>query len=147
MPSIRPLLMWGVAALSLSGSGCALLSDGASVTAYRVKESVADCRESARNRKWAEQAWANVGRANPDARFSAGYADGFEAGFTNYLYRGGNGDPPPLPPRQYRGVKYQTPQGYRAIEDWFEGYRHGTGTARESGKRRGVILRPGRHSS
>jgi hypothetical protein len=138
MPSIRPLLAVGLAALSLSGGGCALISDSVSVTTYRAKEAVADCRESKRNSEWARQAWANVRGQNPQACYSKDYAAGFEDGFANYLYRGGNGEPPPLPPRHYRSVGYQTPQGYRAIEDWFAGYRHGAGVAKESGYRQWV---------
>src|SRR5207253_39443 len=43
--------------------------------------------------------------------------------------------PPPLPPACYRAVRYQTPEGYRAIEDWFGGFRHGVAAAREGGYR------------
>jgi hypothetical protein len=40
-----------------------------------------------------------------------------------------------LPPRHYRALKYQSPKGYQAIEDWFDGYRFGVGVAWDSGCR------------
>jgi hypothetical protein len=132
---MRHVIAVGAAVLSLGGSGCALVHDTVSLTAYTVKESVQDCRETKRNQKWAEQAWKNVRRCNPDAVYTEDYEAGFEDGFAHYLFRGGNGEPPPLPPRHYRKLAYQTPEGYRAIEDWFEGYRYGAIVARESGYR------------
>jgi hypothetical protein len=135
VPLLRPIIVLGLAALSLSGGGCVLVHDAASLTTYKVKESVGDCFEQSRNRKWAGQAWQNVRAACPQAAYSKDYEAGFEDGFAHYLFRGGNGEPPPLPPRHYRKITYQTPQGYRAIEDWFAGYRHGAAVARESGYR------------
>ena len=145
MPSLRHLMALGVAALSLLGGGCAIVQDGACLTAYRMKEAVGDCAESARNHKWAEQAWKNVLRACPQVCYSDDYAVGFRDGFSEYLYRGGNGEPPPLPPKHYRSVAYQTPAGYKAIEDWFAGYRHGTTAAREGGFRQYVTGPTGMH--
>jgi hypothetical protein len=138
MPSLRQLLAMGVAALSLLGGGCTLLKDGACLTSYRIKEAVDDCAESVRNRKWAEQAWKNVRRSCPQVCYSDDYAEGFRDGFSEYLYRGGNGEPPPLPPKHYRCVSYQTPEGYKSIEEWFAGYRHGATAAREGGYRQYV---------
>jgi hypothetical protein len=138
MPSLRQLMAMGVAALSLSGGGCALLADGTCVACYRLREAVGDCAETHRNYKWAEQAWANVRRCYPQVNYSEDYAAGFRDGFSEYLYRGGNGEPPPLPPKHYRHVSYQTPGGYKSIEDWFAGYRHGATAAREGGYRQYV---------
>jgi hypothetical protein len=135
---LRSSTVLGVVALSLSLSGCALFQDAVCLTTYRVHECVADCCESSRNRKWAKLAWRNVQCANPEAAYSKDYEAGFEDGFAHFLYRGGNGEPPPLPPRHYRKITYQTPQGYRAIENWFEGYRHGAAVARGSGYRQFV---------
>jgi hypothetical protein len=136
--SFRSCTVLGVATLSLSLSGCALFHDAVCLTAYKMHECVADCCESSRNRKLAKLAWRTVRCANPDAAYSKDYEAGFEDGFAHYLYRGGNGEPPPLPPKHYRKIAYQTPQGYRAIEDWFEGYRHGASVARDSGYRQFV---------
>ena len=138
MPSIRRLLLVGLTGLSLGGSGCALFTDGICVTSYWTKETISEFRERVRDRDWAKEAWAEVRRTNPNACYSDDYAAGFEDGFASYVYRGGNCEPPPLPPKHYRKVSYQTPQGYRAIEDWFEGYRQGAGFAKDRGYRQWV---------
>src|SRR5207237_1248141 len=62
-------------------------------------------------------------------------AVGFKEGFAEFLYQGGDGEPPPLPPQKYRSIRYQTPEGYQAVEAWFAGYRHGAAEARKSGQR------------
>jgi hypothetical protein len=134
MPSMRLFLALGLAGLSLASSGCALV-DGVRVTTNRTKETVEDCFEWKRDLKWAEEAWLQNTRCDPDLRRSRDYGEGFREGYATYLYRDGNGEPPPLPPRHYRALKYQTPQGYKAIEDWFNGYRSGSSFARESGAR------------
>src|SRR5205807_2557372 len=69
---------------------------------------------------------------------SEDYAQGFKDGYAEYLYRGGDGEPPLLPPKRYRHVRYQTPQGYMAAEDWFAGYRHGAAVAHHTGARRWI---------
>jgi hypothetical protein len=133
----RTSSLWLVALLAL-GPGCTLVHDAASLTAFKVRESIEDRREAARNRSWAEQAWEEVRAGSPDAVYSEDFGRGFQDGFAHYLFRGGNGEPPPLPPGHYRQLRYQTPQGYRAIEDWFAGFRHGADAARRSGYRRWV---------
>jgi hypothetical protein len=138
VPLLRHVIAVGMAALCLCGGGCTLVRDATSLTAFKVKESMEDCYENVRNRKWAEQAWNNVLCSNPEAVYSSDHKAGFQDGFANYLFRGGNGEPPPLPPRHYRTIAYQTSKGYRSIEDWFEGYRHGSTVAREGGYRQWV---------
>jgi hypothetical protein len=72
--------------------------------------------------------------------YSRDYARGFLKGFEDYVYAGGNGLPPPVPPPRYWGIYYQTPEGHQAIEDWFAGFRHGTEAARDSGYREQVLV-------
>ena len=129
--------LWLVSLLVL-GPGCTLCHDAASLAVFKVRESMEDFSESVRNRKWAEGAWEDLQGANPDVAFSEDYAQGFKDGFAHYLFRGGNGEPPPLPPRHYRKLSYQTPQGYQAIEDWFAGFRHGASMARQNGYRQWI---------
>jgi hypothetical protein len=71
---------------------------------------------------------------------SKDYAEGFKDGFIDYLQFGGSGQPPYAPPKRYWGPNYRTPEGYRAIEDWFAGFRHGVTAAKESGYRPWVTL-------
>jgi hypothetical protein len=73
--------------------------------------------------------------------FSVDEQCGFEDGFVDFLEAGGTGNAPPLPPRRYWKAKYQTPDGRRAVEDWFRGYEHGAIAAQASGYR-GLVTVP-----
>jgi hypothetical protein len=121
-------------ALSLCSPGCALICDGVQTVCTSVGDAVDDTLECIRNRKWADAAWAEVCAGEPHD-YSDDYAAGFRDGFTTYLFRGGDGEPPPVAPAKYRKFRYQTPHGYKAIEDWFAGYRHGATVARASNYR------------
>jgi len=91
--------------------------------------------EIRRNHKLAGEAWEGIAKAEPELTHSADYADGFKAGYADYLYAGGTGEPPPQPPRTYWRIHYETPEGHQAIEDWFAGFRHGASMAQQSGHR------------
>jgi hypothetical protein len=65
------------------------------------------------------------------------YARGFRAGYAEYLFSGTTA-PPPLAPAAYRTFGCQTPEGYRAMEEWFAGYNHGVAVAVASGYRRWI---------
>jgi hypothetical protein len=120
--------------LGLFSSGCSVVENGVRVVGTRMLDSVDDVREQHRNRKYAAAAWKQIAGADPD-KYSADHARGFVEGFADYLFSG-KGDPPVVPPARYRGFRYQTPQGYQAIEDWFAGYRQGVAAAIDSGYRR-----------
>jgi hypothetical protein len=93
-----------------------------------------------RDERLAEEAWAQFQGALPDACYSEDFGDGFKAGFADYLYAGGNGEPPPVPPRQYWKAQYETPQGQQMMQDWLRGFRHGAAVARDSGYRETVTV-------
>jgi hypothetical protein len=118
--------------------GCGLIDTGANLVLFEAKDCLDEHAERVRNRHWAEAAWDKARNAAPGGCFSADYGQGFKDGFTDYLFEGGSGEPPALPPQNYRTIAYQTPAGYRAIEDWFAGYRHGTAIARTDGYRQWV---------
>lgn len=123
--------------LSVLSSGCSLLEDATRNTFYSLRKPIEEHRENVRNRRWAESAWSQVCSANP-GRFSGDYARGFQEGYAEYLFRGGDGEPPLVPPLRYRHIKYQTQAGFAAIQDWFDGFRHGALVARESGARQWI---------
>jgi hypothetical protein len=126
--------------LSLLSSGCALLGDGAHLLAYRTCQSLDDCLERYRDRRWAEEAWQNARASSPECQgASADYARGFKAGFAEYLYEGGTGEPPLVAPKHYQALRYQSPIGFLAVQDWFAGYRHGAAEARQRGVRQWLI--------
>jgi len=136
--------------LTLSILGVCLLGQGcgpiALATRSLVIEPIHYCLtthnilEMHRNYKLAEESWETITNAAPGHVYSSDYADGFKEGFADYLYAGGTGEPPPLPPRHYWRSKYETPQGHQAIEDWFDGYRHGVAMAQQSGYRQWVTI-------
>ncbi len=72
--------------------------------------------------------------------FSVDEELGFEDGFVDHVMYGGTINSAPLPPRRYWGIKYQNPQGFRAMEDWFRGYQHGAAVAEAGGYREFVTI-------
>jgi hypothetical protein len=139
MRVMRPRHALWMIALSLLSPGCALVGASVETVAYKTKETFLEHEERSRDWKWAEAAWRDVCSANPQTPCSRSFAEGFKCGYAEYLYAGEPGTPPALPPRQYRGVAFQTPAGYRAIEDWFAGFRYGVVVARSEGYRDLII--------
>jgi hypothetical protein len=86
----------------------------------------------------AAEAWNDYRDAHSDIPYSTDFADGFRDGFADYLYAGGNGEPPLLPPPCYRSIHYQTAQGFQAKEDWFAGFRQGAAIAQAGGYRQWI---------
>ena len=96
--------------------------------------------EHCHDEKLAQQAWREVVQACPDRAYSEDYACGFRAGFVDYLYAGGNGQPPAVPPKHYRRYQGMSPEGCHALLDWYAGFRHGAAEARQSGLRRLMVV-------
>jgi len=96
--------------------------------------------ERARNHRLAVAAWKSVVEKCSDHVYSRDYAQGFEEGYADYLFAGGIGAPPPLPPRRYWRASYQTPEGRQATTDWFAGFHHGAQEAQQSGYRQLIIV-------
>jgi hypothetical protein len=93
-----------------------------------------------RNRCRADEAWEQVRRGFGEESWTKDYAAGFKDGYADYLTNGGNGEPPATPPFCYRLRPYQTPDGLRAIEDWYAGFRHGSALGRASGFRETLVI-------
>ena len=136
MKSARALWLLG---LSIACSGCALVEDAGRNFCVAVSTPAEVHREKARNEKWAEASWQMTCMKDGPGTHSVDFARGFKDGFAEYLFRGGDCEPPIVAPLHYRHARYQTPQGYQAIQDWFEGYRLGATTARDSGARRWIV--------
>ncbi len=92
-----------------------------------------------RNHSLAKRVWHDIVAGSPPHSFSDHYARGFIIGFADYLYRGGSGEPPLVPPRDYWHAGYQTVQGKQAIQQWFEGFRHGGQECEARGYRELVV--------
>ena len=121
-------------------TGCQLAKNVVRNLTNETKLATEECDEHCRYYKLAQTHWDLVGKADPHYPGSMDYADGFKEGFTDYLEFGGSGQPPYLPPRRYWGASFRTPEGSRAIEEWFAGFRHGVRVAQETGYRQWVTM-------
>ncbi len=137
---MRNKLIFCVLALCMPASGCATIALGTQNLLFEVETTRDDCLERARNRQLAHAGWEEFNKANAGQEYSSDYGDGFMDGFADFLEAGGTGKPPALPPARYYRVKYQTPQGWHAIEDWYTGFRTGAASARASGYRQFVVF-------
>ena len=135
---MRPSYALWLLGMSMAGSGCALVEDGTRNVCLAISTPIEIHREKARNEKWAEAAWQNVCMKDGPTTHAADFARGFKDGFAEYLFRGGNSEPPLVAPLRYRHIRYQTGHGYQAIQDWFAGFRTGASAARDSGARRWI---------
>jgi hypothetical protein len=133
--------LWIVGLCTLA-PGCSLVGTATDTVTSESRRYLEDCAEAVRDRRWAAQAWEDARAAAPPGTYSEDHADGFKAGFADHLRAGGTGEPPPLPPKRYWGLRYQTPEGSAAIQDWFAGFRHGAAVARDGGYRRWVTFAP-----
>jgi hypothetical protein len=132
-----------IVALCAVTSGCSPIINGIRtliIEPFQYCNSFDTVEELARDRKLADAAWKRIICADGRRAYSDDYAKGFRRGYVDYLYAGGNGLPPPVPPREYWRVGYETPEGHQAIEDWFAGFRHGASVAMESGYRQFVVV-------
>src|SRR5437868_10459248 len=137
---MRRLLLLSVVVLSLPGVGCQLLLTGPRNVVFEICDRTGNLAEKCRDRKMARQAWEKERATDPGHKFSPDYVAGFEDGFVDFLEAGETAEPLPRLPDRYQKVKYQTPEGVRAIEDWVNGFRHGASVADEGGYRELVIL-------
>src|SRR5262249_32778353 len=104
-----------VAASCLSGSGCC----GTYYLALRtlVIEPAEYCfrigghRSRDMYREWAEIALREETGCGAATMGGPDYAEGFEEGFVEYIYGGGTGEPPPVPPRKYWNVALRDSAG------------------------------------
>ena len=132
MRSAYALVLLG---LSILSSGCALIEDTNRNLFVALSTPIETHREMARNRSWADAAWQKERCTQGFVERSDDYAQGFKEGYAEYLFRGGDGEPPLVAPLRYRHIRYQNANGYLAIENWFAGYRHGAAIARDTGAR------------
>jgi hypothetical protein len=131
------LLVVGLAAFS---PGCSLFVKATRNVCFEVNRDFDYLSSKIRYQSLATLAWEDLHRANPGQAVSEDYVCGFKEGYADFLESGGSGEPPTIPPPRYWSSRYQTPEGYRAIEDWFSGFRFGAGVAKESGYRQWVVI-------
>src|SRR4051812_31229064 len=126
-----------------SGGCCRLLGLAYRTTVFepRVYNTYCDASESRDlYAKWANEAWLEESQGCPDAALKPDYVDGFRDGFVEFVYAGGTGEPPPVPPRIYWNTWARDAVGKQRAADWFDGYRHGVRVAREGGFRARAVV-------
>jgi hypothetical protein len=111
-------------------SGCALTQGIENYIAYN--DSCNDFVMGWRNDVWARQAWHEQKEQFSGHQEFRAFGAGFRDGYIG-VASGGNGCPPPVPPRKYWSWHYQTPEGQCKVAAWFEGYAHGARAAEEDG--------------
>ena len=84
---------------------------------------------SYRDMVWAKRAF-NLRYGNCDRPYADHFENGFCAGYSE-VCGGGQGHVPALPPENYRGYEFQTADGAKCINAWFEGYPEGVAAARK----------------
>ncbi|HEX2473432.1 MAG TPA: hypothetical protein VHK01_01725, partial [Lacipirellulaceae bacterium] len=84
---------------------------------------------------WANAELAEEASRCPDLFGDPDYIMGFRDGFVDFVWAGGTGEPPPIPPRQFWNVMLRSPNGKARANLWFDGYRHGAAVARDGGYR------------
>ena len=86
--------------------------------------------------KKAREAWVAVRSEFPRKLFTPEFRDGFIEGYTDYLDRGGDAQPPVVPPIRYtQNKKYFTPEGHLLVRDYFLGFKYGADVAVATGQR------------
>jgi hypothetical protein len=105
----------------------------------RYVNEVEDCTH---DYQLAKEALARYQADHPEKAYSPDFCLGFKKGYADYLYAGGKGNPPPVPPRCYWNSKYESIEGHQAIGDWFAGFREGAAVAKQSGLRDLVTVPP-----
>lgn len=91
-------------------------------------------------RSWADQAWIEYAGSDCGNPLSDAYETGFKDGFVDYVFAGGSGEPPPVPPRKYWNVGVRSSDAAVEAQEWFAGYRTGAQVAHNEGYRERTIV-------
>jgi hypothetical protein len=118
------------AVLIVSSGGCSALQGVRDYVQYN--DMTDDFVVGWRHYVWANRAWAEQKSCYAGQAYLHHFGEGFRAGYRD-VAAGGNGCPPPLPPRNYWSWKYQSPEGQGKIAAWFSGYPHGAAFAEQEG--------------
>jgi hypothetical protein len=140
---MRTRLALYLVGLCLVCQGCSPLAHaarGVIIQPIRYPRRLDDLVDCMRNKKLANAAWAQYQADHMGTDFSCDFALGFKEGYEDFLYAGGSGEPPPVPPRYYWRPEFESPAGQQAVRDWFAGFRAGAAAARQSGHRNLVVV-------
>jgi hypothetical protein len=109
-------------AFAVALSGCYSITDGINSRAMSLR----DCCD-------AQRVWLAYRADYVDcAAYPHYFGEGFKAGY-RAVAEGGQGCPPPLPPRKYWSVCYQNEAGKLKILNWYNGHAQGVLVAQQLG--------------
>lgn len=140
---MRKTVFVGLVGLCTFGQGCSMVESGARNLVgepAHYPTNVENGLMCTRDHNLAAEVWRNYQASHPECAASCDFGWGFRQGFADYLYSGGTGQPPPVPPRDYWKIQYQTPEGLHAIEEWYAGFKAGTEAAKATGIRERVVV-------
>jgi len=127
--------------LTLALAGCQFPIYIVQNISYEITQCWNDTKECKSIRRSAAAAWQDfICGPNASGPYSEDFHAGFIDGFSYYVLRGGDGEPPAVPPHCYWKESYRTPDGAVCVQDWFNGYRQGTQIAREGHYRERELL-------
>lgn len=138
--AVRLVLRLTLVVLCAAPSGCNLVINATRNACYEPTRLCTEYKERCSHRSLAKKVWSEVQAQSADVTFSEHYGRGFRQGFVDFIWAGGTGQPPPIPPRPYWKFRYESSEGYEDIRDWFDGYRHGTAMAEAGGYRELVVI-------
>lgn len=117
------LIVLFVAVMVLPNSGCSFVQR---LGALRIGDNLL---ETYRDQVWARRAY-NLRYNNCDVPYETHFQNGFVAGYCDTC-NGGDGYVPALPPNEYRGFEFQSPDGSQCVQTWFEGFPAGVAAAKK----------------
>lgn len=125
--------------VALTQAGCSFVCYGMQNAISAPYDAAQECAFRCRVRHAARAAWRQIPKEDGH-EYSAAYVKGFEDGFVDYVDAAGTGEPPAIPPIHLRRTLLRSEESQPSIEDWYAGFRHGAGVARESGLRERAVL-------
>ncbi len=84
-----------------------------------------------RDKVWAKRAY-NLRYANCERQYGDHFRDGFVEGYCS-VCKGNKGYVPAMPPEDYWKSQYQTAEGAKCVNAWFEGFPIGAEAAKKDG--------------
>ena len=118
------------AAVGFAASGCSAFRGVSEYVQYN--DDTNDCVSGFRNGIRSHLAWSARVHEFSDQPHFLTIGAGFRAGYKN-VASGGNGCPPPVPPRKYWSWKYQTEKGQAKVSAWYAGFPYGAMVAEQKG--------------
>lgn len=130
----RSAKRWLATALAASAllpnTGCSILTNAQKNLSRH--DAMDDFLVNYRNAAWSKRAWLCNHQAYHNHPYRADLEAGFRQGYED-VAAGGNGCTPAVCPRSYWGWQYQSPDGQKRMNAWFEGYPLGVRAAEQDG--------------